>query len=158
MRRRPYPGIDLCEEAIRLGRILVDESLPGESRKSKGLLALMLLHRTRVIPRRVDPDGASLSLEEQDRPPLESRAMIAEGWLDAWSAAEARRAGASTRLQAAIVACMPRSQSFGRPIGRRSRCFMGFFDESCANNPVFELNRIVAISYDEGPEPALGPT
>jgi RNA polymerase sigma-70 factor (ECF subfamily) len=66
---------ELCDEAIRLGRILVD-LLPG-SAESHGLLALMLLHDSRRAAR-LTPTGELVLLEEQDRT-LWDRAKIHEG-------------------------------------------------------------------------------
>jgi RNA polymerase sigma-70 factor (ECF subfamily) len=54
----------LCEEAIRLGRIIV-ELMPGEA-EVMGLLALMLLHDSRRAAR-TDPNGELVTLEDQDR-------------------------------------------------------------------------------------------
>jgi RNA polymerase sigma-70 factor, ECF subfamily len=55
---------DLCAEAIRLGRLLV-ELMPDEP-EALGLLALMQLHDARRATR-IDADGALVPLEEQDR-------------------------------------------------------------------------------------------
>jgi RNA polymerase sigma-70 factor (ECF subfamily) len=55
---------DLCSEAIRLGRLLL-ELLPEEP-EAEGLLALMLLHDARRTAR-IDATGALIPLEEQDR-------------------------------------------------------------------------------------------
>src|SRR5262249_11374819 len=66
---------DLCAEAIRLGRMLV-ELLPAES-APRGLLALMLLHDARRATR-TDAEGAIVLLEDQDRSRWD-RAKIAEG-------------------------------------------------------------------------------
>jgi RNA polymerase sigma-70 factor (ECF subfamily) len=55
---------DLCAEAIRLGRLIV-ELLPADV-EARGLLALMLLHDARRESR-VAPDGTLVPLEEQDR-------------------------------------------------------------------------------------------
>src|SRR5439155_12781535 len=56
--------IDLCEEAIRLARVVV-ELMPGEP-ETAGLVALMLLHHSRREVR-LGPDGEMVLLEEQDR-------------------------------------------------------------------------------------------
>jgi RNA polymerase sigma-70 factor (ECF subfamily) len=66
---------DLCSEAIRLGRLLV-ELLPEEP-EAQGLLALMLLHDARRATR-IDAAGALVPLEEQDRGRWQ-RDAIAEG-------------------------------------------------------------------------------
>src|SRR6185503_19395611 len=65
---------DLCAEAIRLGRLLVELTDAAEAR---GLLALMLLHASRREAR-VDASGEIVLLEEQDRSRWD-RAQIAEG-------------------------------------------------------------------------------
>src|SRR5437016_2078901 len=66
---------DLCEQAIRLGRMLV-ELLPAHA-EAKGLLALMLLHDSRRESR-LDGAGEIVLLEEQDRKRWD-RAQIDEG-------------------------------------------------------------------------------
>src|SRR5215469_8910128 len=66
---------DLCTEAIRLGRLVV-ELLPGEA-EAEGLLALMLLHDARRAAR-TGADGTVIPLEEQDRTTWD-RAVIDEG-------------------------------------------------------------------------------
>src|SRR6185295_12692299 len=65
----------LCEEAIRLGRLLV-RLFPGDP-AILGLLALMLLQHART-PARLDADGAIVLLEDQDRARWD-RSMISEG-------------------------------------------------------------------------------
>jgi RNA polymerase sigma-70 factor, ECF subfamily len=66
---------ELCDEAIRLGRILAD--LLPQSAESRGLLALMLLHDSRRAAR-LTPTGKLVLLEEQDRALWDS-AKIREG-------------------------------------------------------------------------------
>ena len=96
---------ELCVEAIRLGRLLV-ELLPAEH-EPKGLLALMLLHDARRATR-TDDDGAIVLLEEQDRSRWD-RMKIAEG--------TARRAGLAWppagvyAVQAAIAALHAQASS-----------------------------------------------
>ena len=69
-RRRPLRA-PLCEEAIRLARLLL-RLFPGEP-EIMGLTALMLLQHARAAAR-FDAEGAIVLLEEQDRTPLEPRA------------------------------------------------------------------------------------
>ena len=90
---------ELCDEAIRLGRLLV-ELLPAE-REPKGLLALMLLHDARRATR-TDGEGAIVLLEEQDRSRWD-RAKIAEGSALVEQALRGGRPGAYA-VQAAIAA------------------------------------------------------
>ena len=66
---------ELCEEAIRLGRVLVN--LLPESTEGRGLLALMLLHDARR-PARLDAAGELVLLADQDRS-LWDKARIQEG-------------------------------------------------------------------------------
>ena len=89
---------DLCDEAIRLGRLLV-ELLPEP--EAMGLLALMLLHDARRRAR-TSADGELRLLDEQDRS-LWNRPQIAEGLSLVERALYSRRFGPYT-LQAAISA------------------------------------------------------
>lgn len=141
--------IDLCEEAIRLGRMLND--LKPKEPEVEGLLALMLLHHARHAAR-LDADGAIVSLEEQDRS-LWNRGEIAEGGSMVELALKRGRPG-PYQLQAAIVAIHADSPSFEETDWEEIALLYGVLCRM-SPNPVFELNRIVAISYDEGPEPAL---
>ena len=93
---------DLCAEAIRLGRLLVELTDAAEAR---GLLALMLLHDSRREAR-VDAAGEIVLLEEQDRSRWD-RAQIAEG-LALVEQALRGRAGPYA-LQAAIAALHARA-------------------------------------------------
>lgn len=141
--------IDLCEEAIRLGRTLND--LKPKEPEIEGLLALMLLHHARHAAR-LDSDGAIVSLEDQDRS-LWNRGEIAEGGSMVELALKRGRPG-PYQLQAAIVAIHADSPSFEETDWEEIALLYGVLCR-LSPNPVFELNRIVAISYDEGPEPAL---
>ena len=90
---------ELCNEAIRVGRLLL-ALLPGTSEVA-GLLALMLLHDSRRAAR-LDSAGELVTLEEQDRA-LWDRGQIAEG--RSLAEASLRRGGAGFyALQAAIAA------------------------------------------------------
>lgn len=95
------PGLirpDLCAEAIRLGRLLV-ELLPDEP-EARGLLALMLLHDSRRDARVAG--GELVPLEEQDRARWD-RAAIAEGTAVLDAALPTRRPG-PYQIQAAVAA------------------------------------------------------
>jgi RNA polymerase sigma-70 factor (ECF subfamily) len=89
----------LCEEALRLGRVLC--SLLPTHAEVRGLLALMLLHHARRAAR-VDEDGELVPLEEQDRA-LWDRDAIAEGERHLDEALERARPG-PYQVQAAIAA------------------------------------------------------
>jgi RNA polymerase sigma-70 factor (ECF subfamily) len=97
-----HPGFlrrDLCEEAARLARLVV-ELMPGEA-EPRGLLALALLHHARRATR-LGPDGAIVPLEEQDRS-VWDRLMIEEGVAALDAALPMRRPG-PYQIQAAIAA------------------------------------------------------
>src|SRR5262245_23920649 len=94
-----YLRPDLCGEAIRLGRLML-ELLPNET-EPRGLAALMHLHHARRAAR-VGPDGGLVPLEEQDRS-LWDRQEIAEGTGILDTAVAMRRPG-PYQIQAAIAA------------------------------------------------------
>jgi RNA polymerase sigma-70 factor (ECF subfamily) len=141
--------IDLCEEAIRLGRML--NGLKPKEPEIEGLLALMLLHHARHAAR-LDREGAVVSLEDQNRK-LWNRGEIAEGGSMVELALKRGRPG-PYQLQAAIVAIHADSPSFAETDWEEIALLYGVLCRM-SPNPVFELNRIVAISYDDGPETAL---
>ena len=90
---------ELCREAIRLARLVV-ELLPDEP-EAMGLLALMLLHDARRAAR-IDANGEFVTLEAQDRS-LWDRQQIAEGEALVELAMRQRRPG-PFQIQAAIAA------------------------------------------------------
>ncbi|MGR6432917.1 RNA polymerase sigma factor [Rhizobium sp. PAMB 3174] len=140
---------DLCEEAIRLAH-LVMSLLPGEA-EVEGLAALMALHHARRHGRTAS-DGTPLSLEEQDRRLWDHEEIVrATKLLD--TAMRRGRAG-PYQLQAAIAALHAEAPDFARTDWRQIALLYGVLT-SMANNPVFELNRIAAISFHEGPQRAL---
>src|SRR5262245_43912377 len=97
---------NLCAEAIRLARLLV-ELMPDEP-EALGLLTLLLLHDARR-PARLDSAGDLVTLEEQDRS-LWDRATIDEACVLLDNAARLRRPG-PYQLQAAIAACHATAES-----------------------------------------------
>lgn len=141
--------VDLCEEGIRLGRLL--NALKPKEPEVEGLLALMLLHHARHAAR-LDTEGAIVSLEDQDRA-LWNRGEIAEGGSMVELALKRGRPG-PYQLQAAVVAIHADSPSFEETDWEEISLLYGLLCRM-SPNPVYELNRIVAISYREGPEAAL---
>jgi RNA polymerase sigma-70 factor (ECF subfamily) len=131
---------DLCAEAIRLGRLVV-ELMPGEP-EAAALLALMLLQHSRRDAR-VSPAGELVLLEDQDRS-LWRRADIEEGIA---LLERARSAGLSGpyRLQAAIAA---EHATAARPDDTRwdeiARLYDGLY--RVQPTPVVALNRAVAVA------------
>ena len=133
---------DLCEEAIRLARLL-RVLMPDES-EVRGLLALMLLHHSRRDAR-VDERDELVLLEEQDRT-LWRASEIEEGAALAASVSWEGPYG----LQAAIAAEHVAPQTrWARVAALYAR--LGELTPS----PVIELNRAVAVAMSEGPEAGL---
>ena len=130
---------DLCAEAIRLGRLLV-ELLPEPD--VEGLLALMLLHDARRHAR-TSAEGELILLEEQDRS-LWNAEQIREGASLTERALRSRRFGAYT-LQAAIAAVHAEATTAGDTDWRQ---IVGLYDLLLAvqPSPVVELNRAVAVA------------
>ncbi len=135
---------DLCEEAIRLGRVLA-ELMPDEP-EVRGLLALMELQAARSAAR-TDAVGNLVLLEDQDRRRWD-RARIARGLAELERAGPFARAGAY-QLQAAIAACHARAASWAATDWSRIvECYHAL--AAVAPSPVVELNRAVAIGLARG--------
>ena len=136
----------LCEEAIRLGR-LVCELIPRNP-DLRALLALMLLHDSRRMAR-VGPDEEIVTLEEQDRA-LWDRREIAEG-VPLLEAALRDGAKSEYALQAAIAALHARA---GHTDWAQ---IVRLYDALFAIKPtaVVELNRAAAVAMAEGPARGL---
>jgi RNA polymerase sigma-70 factor (ECF subfamily) len=139
---------DLCNEAIRLGRLVAELAPDAET---LGLLALMLLHDSRRDAR-TDADGNLILIDEQDRA-LWDRATIAEG------AALARRALAAPvvgryTLQAGIAALHATAPGSAETDWAE---IVRFYDllMQAAPSPVTELNRAVAVAMRDSPEAGL---
>jgi RNA polymerase sigma-70 factor, ECF subfamily len=140
---------DLCAEAIRLGRLLV-ELMPDEP-EAMGLLALMLLISARQASR-TTPDGDLVRLAEQDRS-LWDRSAIAEGQALVRRCLRLSRPG-PYQIQAAINAV------HGDAASARDTDWaqiVALYDQlmAVAPSPVVALNRAVAVAEVEGPETAL---
>lgn len=141
---------DLCDEAIRLGRLLT--ALRPDEPEIEGLLSLMLLHHARRLAR-IGEGGAILTLEKQDRG-LWDRAVIDEG-VALIERALKRGGPGPYQLQAAVIAVHAEARSFAETDWRQIALLYGELART-AENPVYELNRIVALSYVEGAGAALG--
>jgi RNA polymerase sigma factor (sigma-70 family) len=141
---------DLCEEAMRLGRILV--GLVPDDAEVHGLVALMELQASRLRAR-VGPRGEPVLLSEQDRTKWD-RLLITRG-LAALNRAEAlqRPLGPYT-LQAAIAACHAVAN---RPEETNWPRVVALYDAlvELTGSPVVELNRAVAVSMAFGPAQGL---
>jgi RNA polymerase sigma-70 factor (ECF subfamily) len=139
----------LCEEAIRLGRLLL-RLFPSEP-EIMGLLALLLLQHARASAR-LDTDGAIVLLEDQDRS-LWDRDLIAEGLALVEKALRHRRAGAY-QVQAAIAAVHAHAaRAADTDWAEIDRLYQIL--ETIQPSPVVTLNRAVAVSKVSGPAEAL---
>lgn len=139
---------ELAEEALRLGRLLV-QLLPAT--EALGLLALMLLNEARR-PARLDAAGDLVLLDDQDRS-LWRRALIDEG-LALLGQALARGEVGSYTLQAAISAEHARA---ARMEDTRWEQIVHCYDLllQLTASPVVALNRAVALAQRDGPEAGL---
>jgi RNA polymerase sigma-70 factor (ECF subfamily) len=130
---------DLCNEAIRLGRLLC-ELMPAEP-ENLGLLALMLLHDSRREAR--SSDGKLVTLEDQDRSLWDIEA-ITEGTALIGRALRLTRSG-PYQLQAAIAALHAEAGTAGDTDWRQ---IAALYDLLLAMNPspVIALNLAVAVA------------
>ncbi|HWK64326.1 MAG TPA: RNA polymerase sigma factor [Rhizobiaceae bacterium] len=139
---------ELSEEALRLGRLLV-ELLPDA--EAIGLLALMLLHESRRAARN-SPSGELVLLGDQDRS-LWNGDQITEGLALSERALSSPSFGAYA-IQAAIAATHMRARRAEATDWSR---IIALYDLllRAAPSPVVELNRAVAVAMRDGPEAGL---
>jgi RNA polymerase sigma-70 factor (ECF subfamily) len=140
----------LCDEALRLARILVS-SVPDDA-EVHGLVALMELHASRLTAR-VDANGEAILLLAQDRARWDH--LLVNRGLAALARAEAiAQPLGPYALQAAIAGCHARARTAEETDWRR---ILALYDAlvELTQSPVVELNRAVAVSFAYGPEPAL---
>jgi RNA polymerase sigma-70 factor (ECF subfamily) len=148
----PLVRTELCDEAIRLARVL-HHLIPGEP-EAAGLLALMLLQHSRREAR-ADASGDLVLLEDQDRARWDHD-MIDEGLAQLDGALASRRPG-PYQLQAAIAALhaqAPRAEDTDWPQ------IAALYDRLAEStpSPVVELNRAVAVAMADGPARGLAMT
>ena len=139
----------LCEEAIRLARLLLG-LYPAEP-EIMGLTALLLLQHARSAAR-FDADGAVVLLEDQDRTRWD-RKQIAEGLALIDKAVRHRRPG-PYQVQAAIAAIHARAVRAQDTDWSEIDLLYGTL-ERMQPSPVVSLNRAVAVSKARGPAAAL---
>jgi predicted RNA polymerase sigma factor len=144
----------LCEEALRLGRILAE--LARDAPEVHGLVALMEIQMSRFAAR-AGPSGEPVLLLDQDRSRWDQllirRGLAALARAEALSAASARNPHPYV-LQAAIAACHARARSAEETDWARIVGLYGRLGE-VAPSPVVELNRAVALAMLFGPEAGL---
>jgi RNA polymerase sigma-70 factor (ECF subfamily) len=139
---------DLSEEAIRLGRLILD-LLPDA--EAMGLLALMLLQESRRAARS-GPDGDLILLENQDRT-LWDQGRIAEGRALVNRALATQRIGAYT-IQAAIAAVHSEATSADATDWPQIVALYDLLLRAMPS-PVVALNRAVAVAMRDGPQAGL---
>lgn len=142
--------VELCEDALRLGRMLA--ALVPDAAEAHGLVALMELHTSRARAR-VSPSGEPVLLLDQDRGRWDQ--LLVRRGLAALARAESlsRPLGPYT-LQAAIAACHARARTGDATDWPR---IVALYDAlvELTQSPIVELNRAVAVAMAFGPAAGL---
>ncbi len=141
---------DLCEDALRLGRILA--GLTPQEPEVHGLVALMEIQASRSSAR-VGPAGKPVLLLDQDRTRWDP--LLIRRGLEAFEKAEALGGALGPyALQAAIAACHARAQTAEETDWLR---IVALYDAlaQLAPSPIVELNRAVAVAMGFGPAAGL---
>jgi RNA polymerase sigma factor (sigma-70 family) len=140
----------LCQEALRLGRILA-ELVPTEP-EVHGLVALMEIQASRSAAR-IGPSGEPVLLLDQDRGRWDHM-LIRRGLAALERAAKLGGALGPYALQAAIAACHARARTPEETDWGRITALYGALAQ-LAPSPVVELNRAVALAMAFGPATGL---
>jgi len=140
----------LCEEALRLGRILV-ALMPREA-EAHGLLALMEIQSSRTAAR-VDGRGEPVLLLDQDRARWD-QLLIRRGLAGLQRAEDLGGALGPYALQAAIAACHARARAAADTDWLRIAALYGALAQVLPS-PVVELNRAMAVAMAFGPASGL---
>jgi RNA polymerase sigma factor (sigma-70 family) len=143
---------DLCQEAMRLGRMLA--ALAPDEPEAHALVALMEIQASR-IPARTGPRGEIVTLDMQDRARWD-RLLITHG-LAALDRAEALGGTGSYAIQARIAACHARAARAEDTDWVRIASLYGDL-VALTGSPIVELNRAVAVSMADGPAAGLAVT
>jgi RNA polymerase sigma factor (sigma-70 family) len=140
----------LCEDALRLGRILA--GLAPNEPEVHGLVALMEIQASRSRAR-VGPSGEPILLLDQNRARWD-HLLIGRGLAALGRAERLGGAGGPYALQAAIAACHARARTAEETDWTR---IASLYDELArlAPSPIVELNRAVAVSMARGPAAGL---
>lgn len=141
---------ELCEEAIRLGRLIC--SLMPDEPEASGLLALMLLQDSRRTAR-TDNAGEQVLLEDQDRSLWDSK-QIRSG-VQILEKALKRKAPGVYQIQAAIAAVHCEAKSAAETDWHQIVLLYNAL-EAAQPSPVISLNRAVAVAMSGELEEALG--
>jgi RNA polymerase sigma factor (sigma-70 family) len=140
----------LCEDALRLGRVLV--GLVPDEAEVHGLVALMEIQASRSAAR-IGPSGAPVLLLDQDRGRWD-QLLIRRGLAALERAEELGGAAGSYALQAAIAACHARARTPEETDWARIAALYDALAE-LGPSPVVELNRAVAVAMAFGPAAGL---
>lgn len=140
----------LCQEAMRLGRILA--GLAPQEPEVHGLVALMELQASRLRAR-VGPDGAPVLLLDQNRARWD-HLLINHGLSALATARKLASAPGPYVLQAELAACHARARTGGDTDWARIAALYGALG-ALTPSPVIELNRAVAVSMADGPAAGL---
>jgi RNA polymerase sigma factor (sigma-70 family) len=140
----------LCEEALRLGRILV--GLVPEEAEAHGLVALMEIQASRAKAR-VNAMGEPILLLDQDRGQWD-RLLIHRGLAELKQAERLGGMRGAYAIQAAIAACHARAGAPEDTDWVRIAALYGELGE-VAPSPIVELNRAVAVGMAMGPAAGL---
>jgi predicted RNA polymerase sigma factor len=140
----------LCNEALRLGRVLT--SIAPHQPEAHGLMALMELNASRTAAR-TDAAGEPILMLDQNRA-LWDPFQIRRGLQALGRACELGGASGFYALQAAIIACHAEAETAADTDWSR---IAGFYAELAARvrSPIIELNRAVAVGMAEGPDVGL---
>ena len=140
----------LCEEALRLGRIVA--GLAPDEAEVHGLVALMEIQASR-LPARIDPSGAPVLLLDQDRSRWD-QLLIQRGFAALLRARQLGGGLGPYTLQAAIAACHARAHTADQTDWETIAALYGTLLQSNPS-PIVELNRAVAVSMASGPAAGL---
>lgn len=141
---------ELCEDALRLGRILA--GLLPNAAEVHGLVALMELTASRT-PARTTPTGEPILLADQSRARWD-QLLIRRGLAALARAEELDESRGPYTLQAAIAACHANAKTAANTNWARIASLYASLNERLGS-PVVELNRAVAVSMAEGPAAGL---
>ena len=141
---------DLCDEAIRMARMLVESTSKGDASMA-ALLALMLMHSAR-FEARVDKQGSLVMLEDQDRTQWNwARIREAMEWMERSAVGDSL---SRYHLESAIAWEHCRAKDFAeidwRKISEFYACLQQLMD-----SPMVQLNLAIAMSYSSGPDIGL---
>src|SRR5712692_616455 len=140
----------LCEEALRLGRILAE--LAPQEPEAHGLVALMEIQASRA-PARIGPSGEPILLFDQDRARWD-HLLVRRGLAALERAEQLGGQLGPYALQAAIAACHARARTAAETDWTRIGALYDALAQ-IAPSPVVELNRAVAVSMAFGPAEGL---